>query len=169
MTFMVTVRATRKLLQRLGPPKPDDRISITALLGDWYATYLPWRPRQIALLVNERTLLPLLMPLAPAATFLNRFPDELAALLEAHHIPASVIAVEAAATRNARLATTVNRSLLGTLNEFAFLSEAHRVKGADTDLLGLSLTLSRTPCSPLYSRHVSPDREVAALLGEQTT
>ena len=168
MTFMVIVRATRKLLQRLEPAMPDDRISTTALLGDWYATYLPWRPRQVALLVNERTLLPLLMPLAPAATFLDRFPDELAALLEAHHIPASVIAAEVAATRNARLATTANRSLLGSMNEFAFLAETHRTKGADLDLLELSLTLSRTPCSPLYSRHVSPDREVAALLGVPT-
>jgi len=44
----------------------------TTLLGDWYATYLPWRPRQVALLVSERTLLPLLIPLAPASTLLNR-------------------------------------------------------------------------------------------------
>ncbi len=165
---MVIVRATRKLLQRLGPPIPQDQTS-TGLLGDWYATYLPWRPRQVALLVNERTLLPLLMPLAPAATFLDRFPDELSALLKAHLIPGSVIAVEVAATRNARLATTANRSLLGSMNEFAFLAEAHRAEGASTDLLELSLTLASTPCSPLYSRHVSPDREVTALLGEQTT
>lgn len=167
MTFMVIVRATRKLLQRLGPPLPDDRVS-TGLLGEWYATYLPWRPRQVALMVNERTLLPLLMPLAPADTFLDRFPDELFALLEAHRIPASVIAVEVASARNARLAMTVNRSLLGSMNEFAFLAEIHRSKGTDNDLLDLSLTLSRTPCGPLYSRHVSPDREVAALLSEQT-
>lgn len=168
MTFMVNVRATRKLLQRLGPPISYNGES-AALLGDWYATYLPWRPRQVALLVNERTLLPLLMPLAPAATFLDRFPDELSALLRAHRIAASVIAVEVAATRNAHLTTTANRSLLGSMNEFAFLAEAHRTQGEDTDLLELSLTLARTPCSPLYSRHVSPDREVAALLGEQTT
>ncbi len=169
MTLMVIVRATRKLLQRLGPPTPEERVSTPALLGDWYATSLPWRPRQVALLVNERTLLPLLMPLAPAATFLDRFPGELAALLEAHHIPASVIAAEVAATRNARLATTVNRSLIGSMNEFAFLADAHRTPQEDTDLLDLSLTLSRTPCSPLYNRHVSPDREVTALLSEQTT
>lgn len=165
---MVIVRATRKLLQRLGTPGTDDHVS-DGLLGDWYATYLPWRPRQVVLLVNERTLLPLLMPLAPAATVLDRFPDELSALLEAHHIPTSAIVVEVAATRNARLATTANRSLLGSMNEFAFLANAHHTNGAGTDLLELSLTLARTPCSPLYHRHVSPDREVAALLGEQTT
>ncbi len=165
---MVIVRATRELLQRLGPPSPDTPAS-TTLLGDWYATYLPWRPRQVVLLVNERTLLPLLMPLAPAATFLARFPDELARLLTAHHLPTSVIADEVAATKHAALATTASRSLVGSMNEFAFLADAHRSKGSEPDLLELSLTLSRTPCSPLYNKHVSPDREVAALLGTQTT
>lgn len=163
MTSMVIVRATRKLLQRLGSPIAEDRAS-TGRLGDWYATYLPWRPRQVALLVNERTLLPLLIPLAPAATFLDRFPDELHALLEAHHLQAPTIAAEVAAARTARLATTRNRSLIGSMNEFAFLAEHHHAETADTDLLELSLTLSRTPCSPLYNRHVSPDRELAALL-----
>jgi len=165
---MVIVRATRKLLQRLGPPSPDVDVSST-ILGDWYATFLPWRPRQVVLLVNERTLLPLLMPLAPAATFLARFPDELARLLEAHRLPPSTVAVEVAATRDARLATTASRSLVGSMNEFAFLAQGHRTAGSEPDLLELSLTLSRTPCSPLYHRHVSPDRETAALLAEQPT
>ena len=165
---MVIVRATRKLLQRLGPLTADVPAS-TTLLGDWYATYLPWRPRQVALLVSERTLLPLLMPLAPAGTLLDRFPDQLAVLLAAHGVPARVIAAEVAATRDAHLATTASRSVVGSMNEFAFLAEAHRAERPNTDLLELSLTLSRTPCSPLYTRHVSPDRELAALAGQQTT
>jgi hypothetical protein len=32
------------------------------MLGSWYATVLLWKP-QVALLVNEKTLLPVLMPL----------------------------------------------------------------------------------------------------------
>lgn len=165
---MVLVHATRKLLQRLGPPVSDDP-SPTGLLGDWYATYLPWRPRQVALLVNEHTLLPMLMPLAPAATLLDRFPNALAAVLQAHGIPTPVIASEVAAAKDPRLAKTANRSLLGSMNEFALLAEAHRSKGTDIDLLELSRTLARTPCSPLYSRHVSPDRELAVLLSGPTT
>jgi hypothetical protein len=42
----------------------------TSLRGEGYATALPRRPRQPILLVNERTLLPVLMPLAPSATAL---------------------------------------------------------------------------------------------------
>ncbi|MGH3826906.1 MAG: DUF6933 domain-containing protein, partial [Pseudonocardiaceae bacterium] len=64
---MLIVRATKKLLDRLDPPGPDAGPASTTLLGDWYATALFWRP-QVALLVSEVTLLPVLMPLAPAAT-----------------------------------------------------------------------------------------------------
>jgi hypothetical protein len=41
-----------------------------------------WRP-QLALMVNEETLFPVLLPLAPAATVLFRFLDALAASLGA--------------------------------------------------------------------------------------
>jgi hypothetical protein len=34
------------------------------MLGQWYATAVFWKP-QVALFVNESTLLPVLMPLAP--------------------------------------------------------------------------------------------------------
>lgn len=33
----------------------------------------------------------------------------------------------------------------------------------DLELLQLSLRLARTPCGPLFGRHVSPDRELIAL------
>jgi len=32
-----------------------------------YATALPWRPQQMILLVNQHTLLPVLMPLSPGS------------------------------------------------------------------------------------------------------
>ena len=55
---MLIVRATKKLRERLGSAVPHDGEPSTTLLGDWYATVLPWRPRQLILLVNEQTLLP---------------------------------------------------------------------------------------------------------------
>jgi hypothetical protein len=54
------------------PPAAADERSTTAM-GSWYATVLFWKP-QVALFVNETTLLPLLMPFAPAVTVLARFP-----------------------------------------------------------------------------------------------
>lgn len=59
---MLIVRATGKLRQRLGRPTLREvEAAATTLLGEWYATALFWRP-QVALLVNEPTLLPVLMP-----------------------------------------------------------------------------------------------------------
>ena len=96
----------------LGPaPAPGD-VS-TTVLRSWYATVLRWR-RPVALFVNERMLLPLVMPLAPARTLLTRFPDALAELLSAHQVPAPLIESEHAEAREHQLAPTANRSLVGS-------------------------------------------------------
>lgn len=67
----------------------------TTALGNWYATSLFWKP-QVALLVNEPTLFPVFMPLAPAATLMARFPDTLRQVLEAHGAPKPIIDAEIA-------------------------------------------------------------------------
>jgi hypothetical protein len=88
-----TVHATRTLLRRIGRIDGADSAPAqrsTSALGDWYATALTRRP-QVALFVNETTLLPVLLPLAPAATVTSRFPAALAQTLAAHQIsPCSV-------------------------------------------------------------------------------
>jgi hypothetical protein len=50
------------------------------------------------------------------------------------------------------------------MNEFVHLAEAHRAYDSDPGLLALSMRLSTTPCSPLYHRHISPDRELTSVL-----
>jgi hypothetical protein len=77
------VHATKKLLTRVRKPSPHLGEQSTTVLGDWYATVLFWRPH-VALFVNESTLLPVLLPLTPAATMLERFPQALSLLLAAH-------------------------------------------------------------------------------------
>lgn len=74
------------------------------------------------------------------------------------------------------MALTANRSVVGVLNEFAFLADVHRadlgrsgVDRGDADgLLELSRQLAATPLGPLYKPHVGPDRELAALVAEGT-
>jgi hypothetical protein len=65
--------------------------------------------------------------------------------------------------RDRRLAKTANRSVVGIMNEFTFLAEAYRGDTPAPDLPALAIRLAATPCGPLYSRHISPDRELAAL------
>jgi len=69
---MYTVHCTKKLLDRVKVPAMSAAQPPTTVLGNWYATALLWKP-QVALIVNERTLLPLLMPLASASSLVKRF------------------------------------------------------------------------------------------------
>jgi hypothetical protein len=100
---MLIVRATKKLLDRIGPPNVDGGEQSTTMLGQWYATAVFWKP-QVALFVNEPTLLPVLMPLAPATTLLARFPHQVATVLAAHGTPDTIIGAELRQMHEHRLA-----------------------------------------------------------------
>ncbi|MFD0855915.1 DUF6933 domain-containing protein [Actinomadura adrarensis] len=161
---MLIVRATKKLLDRVGGPDLGEDEESTTVLGQWYATALFWKP-QVALLVNESTLLPVLMPLAPAATLLDRIPDQIATVLAAHGVAEPVIGDEVRRmTDGVRVGKTANRSVVGIMNEFSHLAEVHRARTPAPDLLGMAMRLAATPCGPLYRRHVRPDRELHAFL-----
>jgi len=159
---MFSIHATKKLLDRVKQPAMPPVSEPTTALGNWYATALLWKP-QAALLVNERTLFPVLMPLAPAATLMARFPDALRRTLEARGMAKGFIDFESAAMAKGRYAKTANRSVLGIMNEFTRLARFPRDFWGITDLVTLALELSETPLGPLYDRHISPDRELDAL------
>ncbi len=161
------VHGTKKFLDRAGRTTgaPTDRS--TTALGSWYATALFWKP-QVALFVNETTLLPVLIPLAPAAGVVGRFPAALEVVLRAHDVSDAFVAAERAKMREHRLAKTANRSVVGIINEFAFLGGVHRAADGADDLVALSLRLAETPCGPLYGSHVSPDRELVAFVERHT-
>lgn len=166
---MFVVHGTKKFLDRVAPSPPlEPAEQSTTRLGAWYATVLFWQP-QVALFVNELTLLPLLVPLAPAATVINRMPQTAAAAFAALGLSEVFIALELSEMSQHRVAKTNNRSVLGSMNDFAYLADAYRTSKDAADLVALSLRLAQTPCSPLYRRHISPYREVVAYIGEQTS
>lgn len=158
------IHCTKKLLERIKLLTIGATgASGTTLLGNWYATALFWKP-QVALLINEKTLLPVLMPLAPATNMARRFPEYLAYVLAAHGIPQQFIDEELAQMNEVQYAMTSNRSVVGIMNQFSYLAEGYRDYLETNDLLTLSLKLSETPCSPLYKGAVSPDRELQRLV-----
>jgi hypothetical protein len=160
---MLVVRGTKKLRDRLRSTAAAHGDVSTTILGDWFANALFWKP-QVALLVNERTLLPLYLPLAPAATLLDRVPDAIASLLRRHGVDDEIIASELAAMADARIAPTNNRSIVGVMNEFAYQGEVFSGAGFD-DLEDLSVRMSELIVGPLMQGTGSPDRELAAVLG----
>ena len=159
---MFTLHCTKKLLDRVKPTVTASPTEPSTLLGNWYATALFWKP-QLVLLVNERTLLPVLMSLAPASGVAARFPHHLAGVLDAHGLPQSFIDRELLQMRDVQFAKTSNRSVVGIMNEFSYLAEVFADYIDTGGLLALSIKLSETPCSPLYKTHISPRRALLAL------
>ncbi len=162
---MFVVHATKKLLDRLREQPSSPVRQSTNALGSWYATALFWRP-QLALFVNESTLLPVFLPLAPAATVVDRFPNALRVILEAYAVERSFVDNEIAGMTEHQVAKTASRSVVGIMNEFTFLASYAPPPTNEADLIELSLSLAQTPCGPLYGRHVSPDRELQAFVAE---
>jgi hypothetical protein len=158
---VLVVRGTKKLRDRLkGAPAADAEESTTAL-GDWFANALFWRP-QVALLVNSRTLLPVFMELAPAATLLERAPAAIEAILRRHGVDETFLAAERRAMGEVRIAPTNDRRVVGVMNEFAFHGE-WLFKEGQRDLEALSLRMSSLIIGKLDEG--SPDRALAAAMG----
>lgn len=146
---MFTVRGTKKFLDRVGRPVADPPPPST-VLGDWYANVLFWRP-QVALFVNATTFVPVLIPLAPSAQVVDRFPAEMAELLVTLGIDPRFIASETSQMHSAVLAKTASRQVLGVMNEFVFMAE-HTISSGRSDpadLLGLSVWLANTIVGPI--------------------
>jgi hypothetical protein len=162
-----TVHGTKKFLDRVpdNPIPASELQPATTTLGDWYATVLFWK-QHVTLFVNEPTRLPLFVPLAPATSLLTRMTQTAEAVFTAIGLPEAFIASEITAMAQHQIAKTASRSVLGTMNDFAYLADAHRTPKEHPDLLELSLTLAKTPCGPLYRSHVSPDRELIAYIAD---
>jgi hypothetical protein len=162
-SVVLVIRGTKKILDRVGGVTAAADDGSTTRLGDWYVNVLFWRP-QVALFVSETTLLPVLVPFAPAATLIDRFPTALLVQLQAHEVGRSFTEAELVEMEPRRLAKTASRSVVGVMNEFTYLADVYAKRDVESDLLALSMRLAETPCGPLYKRHISPDRELAALV-----
>lgn len=146
-------------------PLANQKRPTSTALGDWYATAMFWKT-QLVLLLNERSLLPVLMPLAPATTLPERVGQELAAVLTRHGVDHAFIEREVAAMAEVDVAKTSNRSVVGTMNELAFEAKVYREHGDATDLLALALRLAQTPCGAI--RYNSPARLLQEIVAKQT-
>jgi len=113
---MVTLRCTRKLLQRARLTPSSAPVAPTTRLGDWYATLVPFRS-PLVLTLSERTLLAIVLPLAPANSLLRRWPAGARELLLALGLPAVRVAEEVMAMQGPAIGVTASRQIVGCLNE----------------------------------------------------
>jgi len=159
---VVVLRCTRKLLRWVGAPV-EVSASSTTVLGDWFAQPISVGHKRFVLLISQHSRLPVLMPGRDLKNLGRNFPDALAQVLHALDVPSAAVQAEVEASREAVIAVTNNRSLLGTLNDFSHMLSYQMRYHPDASLLDAALWLSRTPVAPLGSR--MPDQVTRHLLG----
>jgi hypothetical protein len=143
------LRCARALYERIEPwaaPEREPPTPSTTRLGDWAARLVVVRRSHLVLAVSHVTLLPVLLTLAPATTFLSRFPNAVGQTLRALGIGRSEVASEIAAMAECTVTGPGSRRVLGSLNDFARLLETHLGEGP---LVDVGIRLAEMPCRPL--------------------
>jgi len=147
---MVVLRCTQKLLARLKRPEAAADVPSTTRLGDWYGNILQIGRRQHLLFISERSRLPVVIPIREAKALETVFLDALCDVLATVGIGAEDIADERLRMSEISFGRTNNRSLLGTLNDFAFMAQhgnANRDEPESPE--ELMRFLAQTPIVPL--------------------
>ncbi len=103
--------------------------------------------------------------MAPAKGLPGRLPDLIADALLALGVAQELVDDERTHLEEVRIARTANRSVVGSMNDFAFRADHRRTETGDLDLGELSMDLAHVPCGPLYTSHTFSDAELHALLG----
>jgi hypothetical protein len=121
---MIVVRCTQKLLVQLKQSGDVPAIESTTRLGDWYGNILRIGARQHLLFISERSRLPVIVPLREAKRLSTVFPGAVCDRLAVVGVSAADLAEECAQMSGMVFARTRNRSLLGTMNDFAFMAQS---------------------------------------------
>ena len=150
---MLTFRCTQRVLRRLGIEAIADAPVSTTRLGDWYINLLLVRRHRLLIFVSEPTLLSVFIPVNELSTLIPRFRRGLAEVLQALGAPTRAIEAEISDTETVAFAATVNRSVLGSMNDLIFQAKWELERDPQQTLLELGLRLSQIPCKPLGYRY----------------
>ena len=146
---MLTLRCTHALLDRMKLSGDDAAGRSTTALGDWYGHMVRLGRRRAILLVSERSRLPVLLPPGEAGRLTIALPAEVSVILSLVGADPCAIEREVAQMREVHIGRTASRSVLGSINEFAYLVRvSHELSGNQT-LRDLALDLCGTPVLPL--------------------
>lgn len=154
---MVVLRCTQKLLVPLKQVGELPHVESTTRLGDWYGNILRIDRSQHLLFISERSRLPVVIPVRESKRLREVFPDAVCGLLGQVGVAAADIADERARMSEIAFGRTRNRSLLGTLNDFASMAQqGHLIRDQPESTRELVRFLAQTPILPLGRRE--PDR-----------
>ena len=147
---MVVLRCTQKLLARLKQADNLAAVESTTRLGDWYGNVLRIGRRPHLLFISERSRLPVVIPIREAKQLGTVFPDAVCERLSTVGVAVADIADERMRMLDSAFGRTRNRSLLGTLNDFAFMAQSGDARRTEPESPEeLMRFLSQTPILPL--------------------
>ena len=147
---MVVLRCTQKLLARLKQADNLPAVESTTRLGDWYGNILQLGRRQHLLFISERSRLPVVIPIREGKRLAEVFPDAVCEVLSNVGVAAADIADERSRMSEIAFGRTRNRSLLGTLNDFAFMAQVGSARRPEPETPEeLMRFLAQTPILPL--------------------
>ena len=147
---MVTLRATKKVL-RLLPAVANDLPEPDNMLGDWFVNRLVVDRQPLLLLVSSRTLLPILAPARSLRTFPDRLADLVRRRLSRLGLDRAIIEAEIEAMGTVHVGPTNDRSVLGTLIDFAkvlpfYIEYEDWTTHLQSTLDAIESGLGETPC-----------------------
>ena len=146
---MVTLRLTHKLQKLLDIHLTEQLEPTTSKLGDWYANFVPTYSGDLIVLVNEKTLLSVAIPIWEANHLLLLFRLRVGNLLGMIGIPPRAIDQELHHYNDIQFSKTSSRRVLGSMNDIADqyqgISEIAENK-ADLSLSNAEYQMSQMPC-----------------------
>lgn len=164
---MVTLRLTHKLQKLLDIDLTEQLKPTTSKLGDWYANLVPTCAGDLIVFVNEKTLLSVAIPIWETDNLLLLFRLRIENLLRMIGIQSKAIDHELHHYSDIQFGKTRSRSVLGSMNDFAFQYQviAEQAKNkADLSLSNAEYELSQMPCKPID--HRAPSDLVKELLAD---
>jgi len=166
---MVVLRATQKVLKLLPQSVTGSGGSDTAL-GDWYVNRVVVDRQPLLLMVSSRSLLAILEPARNVKTLPDRIAELVADRLTRLGIHYRLIEFEARAMESVAVCRTRDRSVTGTLVDFAKALPYYLPCDGwdDGDLRLAEDRFAETPCRCARSiqQTVWPSRMTASLLSE---
>jgi hypothetical protein len=159
---MVTLRCTQKLLKRLRMQPSGDTFAPSSPLGDWYAAPFSVGHARLVMCVSESSLLPVFVRSQSRDGLIARFREAVLAVLQQLDVSRSALRAERQHLADVVVGITVNRSVLGSMNDFAVQGRWYLKTKGEGNLLALALDLADIPCGPLQYRH--PRQVVRELL-----
>ena len=152
---MITLQLTRKLHKLLDIDLTEQLKPTTSKLGDWYANLVPTCAGDLIVFANERKLLSVAIPIWESSHLLLLFRLRVGNLLGMIGIQPKAIDDELRHYSQIQFGKTRSRSVLGSMNDFAFhyqVRAKEAEKKVDLSLSNGEYKLSQMPCKPIDYR-----------------